>query len=678
MRWNSSPQVQQKSAVTSSAVRRSDVSYRQTWDAKRATVEALDRVTWVFRCVDAIASNQARLELGLREGNRFNGKFIPNPQLTKVLNSQSNVGEPAVYFRYRLSAQFLLSTKGVFIQVVKTRAGEIQQLILLPPDNINPIPDKKTFISGYEFTDPADPNRKKTFKPEDIIWIRRPHPFDPYASLTPLASAGIAIETDWLAKMYNRNFLLNDGRPGGIVFVKGDIDDADVEELRARFSGGIGKAGRITVVASDDGADFLDTAVTPRDAQYQETRTITKEEILVAFGVPESVLSNASGKTFDNAEQERLIYWQETMRGHLDLVAAPLDVLDPSENTFVSFDVASVDVLQRAEIKRREFLFREFDGGATDVNEYRVETGRDPIPGDEGKYMFRPKTSTVYATTDGSPVPVDATASPAGRPSTSQPGSVADPARQQEGDQRLTPLDNTPNSAPAAQLSEPAEIEIKSGVIDENFKSIDRWAFLMKVEVGRMCDRMGSVLSEKVSGRKFKKSFFDNDNPTKALFDSDVWAKQLQDDLIGCQKAAYADGVASAGGVADLTLYAASVGSEAAIRRLVSEYEKGFERFVSELGQNPDFREASSSVSAAAKTISENLPEELFETLSSEAFYRGVIDGCEQKGTSKLLVEITDNGFKVQELEPHEAINKTRNSQRYPSGRRATIIARNT
>ena len=678
MRWNSSQQVQQKSAVTSGAVRRSDINYRQTWDARRATQEALDRVTWVFRCVDAIASNQARLELGLREGNRFNGQFISNPTLAKVLNSQSNVGEPAVYFRYRLSAQFLLSTKGVFIQVVKTRGGDVQQLILLPPDQVQPIPDKKTFISGYEFTDPSDPNKKKIFKPEDIIWIRRPHPFDPYLSMTPLVSAGIAIETDWLAKMYNRNFLLNDGRPGGIVFVKGDIDDADVEELRARFSGGIGKAGRITVIASDNGADFLDTAVTPRDAQYQETRTITKEEILVAFGVPESVLSNASGKTFDNAEQERLIYWQETMRGHLDLVAAPLDVLDPNENTFVSFDVASVDVLQRAEIKRREFLFREFDGGATDVNEYRVETGREPIPGDEGKYMFRLKTSTVYATTDGSPVPVDASSAPAGRPSTTQPASVADPARQQEGDQRLAPLDNTPNSAPAAQLAAEPELEIKSEVIDENFKSIDRWAFLMKIEVGRMTERMSRALSEKISGRKFKKAFFDEQEPVKALFDSEVWARQLQDDLIGCQRAAYADGVASAGGAADLTLYAASTGSAAAIRRIASEYEKGFQEFIDGLGKNPDFRSASSQVAEVAKAISEDLPETLFETLSSEAYYRGIIDGCEQKGKSKLLVEITTGGYRIEEFSPHDAINKTRNSQRYPSGRHATIIARNT
>jgi phage portal protein BeeE len=87
----------------------------------------------------------------------------------------------------------------------------------------------------------------------------------------------------------------------------------------------------------------------------------TKEEILLGFGVPESVLSNASGRSFDNAEQERLIFWQETMRPHLEFIAAPLDVLDENENLFVAFDMSSVDVLQRAEIKRREFLLREFD-----------------------------------------------------------------------------------------------------------------------------------------------------------------------------------------------------------------------------------------------------------------------------------------------------------------------------
>lgn len=333
MKWNpttvSSTRTDAKSAsmVTGTAsVRRGNVAYRQEWDNKRSMLEGLQRVTWVYRAVDAIASNAARLPLIVRQSNIFDGEEIDDPSLYRLLNSKPNPGEDSIAFRYRLSAQLLLSRKGAFIEVTRSNRGEVIKLMLLQPENVSIIPDREKFIKGYdyEFFGQNGEQKVKRYKPEDILWIRKPHPFNPYGAITPLEAAGVAIETDWLAKMYNRNFMLNDGRPGGIVVVKGDMMESDKEELRAKFGGGIARAGRISVIASEDGADFVDTAVTPRDAQYQETRTATKEEILIAFGVPESVLSNAAGRSFDNAEMERIIFWMETMVPHMDLITRPI------------------------------------------------------------------------------------------------------------------------------------------------------------------------------------------------------------------------------------------------------------------------------------------------------------------------------------------------------------------
>ena len=75
------------------------------------------------------------------------------------------------------------------------------------------------------------PNGDRTIlKPSEVVWVRRPHPLDPYLSMTPMESAGIAIEIENLAKLYNRNYLLNDGRPGGLLVLKGEIDDDDKDE----------------------------------------------------------------------------------------------------------------------------------------------------------------------------------------------------------------------------------------------------------------------------------------------------------------------------------------------------------------------------------------------------------------------------------------------------------------
>jgi DNA modification methylase len=96
-----------------------------------------------------------------------------------------------------------------------------------------------------------------------------------------MESAGVAIEIENLAKLYNRNFLLNDGRPGGLLVLRGEIDDDDKEELRSRFRGNIGRVGSTTVVSADDGVDFVDFAF---EAEFADTgfKSVSSMETLLA------------------------------------------------------------------------------------------------------------------------------------------------------------------------------------------------------------------------------------------------------------------------------------------------------------------------------------------------------------------------------------------------------------
>jgi phage portal protein BeeE len=218
--------------------------YRDSWDIERAYREGMQKVTWVSRCIDAIAGNQARLPIILRKDNSPHGEIISIKEAKKmpllnILNSKSNIGENSYILRYRLSAQLLLGTRGAFIEKVRGRDGSIIGLNLLPPQSTSPIPDPKKFVSGYEVQMPT--GNKIYLKPEDVCWVRRPHPIDPYLSLTPLEACGVAIEIENLAKLYNRNYLLNDGRPGGLLVLKGEIDDDDKEELRSRFRGNLSR-----------------------------------------------------------------------------------------------------------------------------------------------------------------------------------------------------------------------------------------------------------------------------------------------------------------------------------------------------------------------------------------------------------------------------------------------------
>jgi HK97 family phage portal protein len=513
--------------------------YKDGWDIERAYKEGVQKVTWVFRCIDAIAGNQARLPMILRSGNSPTGEIITNDkEILPLLNSKSNEGENSFIFRFRVSSQLLMSTRGVFIEKVRSRNGQISALHLRPPQHTSPIPDPKTCVSGYEVLLPG--GGKTVVKPDDVIWIRRPHPLNPYLSMTPMETAGVAIEIENLAKIYNRNFLLNDGRPGGLLVVRGEMDEDDKEELRSRFRGNLNRTGQTSVIAADDGVDFVDTSSNPRDAAYVQMRQITKEEILAAFGVPESVIGNAAGRTFSNAAEEIRVFWMETMQPHLEILSRALDDLD--EKRYVDFDTSSVPILIIAKQERERYLMEEFNTGLISGNEYRDGTGRSNIESELMDSLLANPNLTPIGNTEKpfnpeQQQPIDMVGvNDAGPPPTAGAEGAPTPPTPQAQAGTQTPAEPTPAQEAALATGpmmfkdletkyEPDEWDIKSE------QAVDRWTEIMDRSLERLFERQMRVVLEKASGAKARRSMATGDLKIDQIFDEAVWNKQMTEDL---------------------------------------------------------------------------------------------------------------------------------------------------
>lgn len=540
--------------------------YHDLWDIERAYREGFQKITWVQRCIDAIAGNQARLSIILRKDNSRDGQILTGRRalrspLIDIFNTKSNDAENAFIFRYRLSSQLLMSSRGAFIEKVRGRDGRLIGLSLLPPQFTAPIPHAKTFVSGYEVSMPN--GDKVIMKKEDVLWIRRPHPLDPYLSLTPMESAGIAIEIENLAKVYNRNYLINDGRPGGILVVKGEIDDDDKDELRNRFRGNIGRAGNTTVISSDEGVDYVDTSANPRDAAYVQMRQIQKEEILAAFGVPESVIGNASGRTFANAAEEHRVFWNETMLPHLDLLARGFDELD--DVNYVDFDISNVPVLILYKQERSRYFMDEVQMGLISTNEYRELTSRKKVESDLADSLLMNPNLTPIANTEkkmeqqpqagmpGMPGMPGAPGMPPGAPG-EQPAMPGAPDAQGN---IPSPLD--PNTmagslaaqgvAPGAQLPDmpppPQEMQnsalqpaqqasaesIDTIEVKEDNISLQRWSSILSRAFERVIERQQRVTIEKINGIRSKKAIANGNFSVESVFNTDIWDKQMEEDI---------------------------------------------------------------------------------------------------------------------------------------------------
>lgn len=362
------------------------------WPVERAVAEAYERLVWVFKAVEAIAGNASRLPVRLKHGE----DVVEDHPLYRVLNKRANPLETGRQFRKRLSAQLLLSKRGAFVELTRSRGGDIVRMDLLPPGRTRPIPGSgQTLIDHYEVWR-ADGSRTD-IDPENVRWFREPHPLDPYCGVTPLEAAGLSVELDFFSRLYNVSFMRNDARPGGILGIDGEMDETEMDRVEDRFAAGPLEAGKLSVINGK--ISYVDLAARPRDAQYETTSKSAKTEILAAFGVPESVIGYAADRTFANADAELYNYWTITMPPHLDLLATGFD--EDSEDDLETFiDTEDVEVLQRAKIARRAEMREEFDKGLVSPDEYREEAGYDRVDNAQTRALYIPTGRTPVPTSE--------------------------------------------------------------------------------------------------------------------------------------------------------------------------------------------------------------------------------------------------------------------------------------
>jgi HK97 family phage portal protein len=499
--------------ATASAGAYAGTAYQSNWNVQRAVRDGYERVIWVFRAVDHIASSACRLPFQLRVGDETGpvaeGVAGMDPIL-RLLNRLANAWEPAAAFRYRLSSQLLLSKKGAFIEVIRSRRGDPIALHLLPCGDTSPVPDPVRFVAEFEVTVNGVPERIPAYEEDGVtphvLWIRKPHPTDPYSGVTPMEAAGISIDMDFFARLYNKSFLQNDGRPGGLLAIKGKTDPEDKDELRRRFGGGPSQAGRTSVISAED-ANWLDTAITPRDAQFAEIMRITKTDILDAFGVYESLIGNASGRTFDNAGQESKNFWQETMPPHLDMIAGWFDYLTAGgieDDLYLVHDVEGVPILQKAREDREKALKELFEAGLITADEFREETGRDPFDTPGTRTLWIAGTKRSIDAPAPAPVPaVQASAQGIGVKEAEVPREVK------------------------ALTSSASEVERRVEARTGDFRKVMR----------RYFNRQERVVLERLSGVKARRDTPLWDPPgTKAVevgdvLDTERWDRELGEDL---------------------------------------------------------------------------------------------------------------------------------------------------
>lgn len=376
------------------------------WNAERAFSVATESV-WAWRCIEAIAQAAASCPIRVGLDPSKPNDHSPNARLAQLLGPESAGGRgpnPETSAR-QLIAWWVVQLLGAGrfaneIEYTRPNGGEVVALWPLPAQHVAPVPTEgksPRYFKAFEFQPPGGVD--KTMLPaERVFWHHRPAPWDWREPLSPLKAAGWDISVANLTDRYQYAFLKNDARPAAVMvtdpFPTEDERNAFQRQHFSRY-GGADNAGRLAFLETEDAGAAKDAVhivtlgLAQGDAQMLEIYNAKVRAITVSLGVPLSVIGDASGRTYSNADAEFRTFWRTTVRPILtELEEAINRNLAPLVGREVAwFDTSGVPELQPA---------KAFDPGQAlaleaarliTPNEARAALDLAPV---EGGDMLRP------------------------------------------------------------------------------------------------------------------------------------------------------------------------------------------------------------------------------------------------------------------------------------------------
>ncbi|MEU6229974.1 phage portal protein [Streptomyces sp. NPDC047042] len=355
-----------------------------------------------YRCVDAIASNASSVPL---EVARPDGSFIEGHPVAHLFNKKPNTFMSARALKYLAFMQAELAGQSFVWQDRGETGLSDPTEIHLVFDQVDvvvdkPIAQRPTTANIVGFMIRRADGTQVPVLPEEMIWLRYPHPFDPLGCLAPWRAARHAVDMDAYAREWQRQSYKNGARPTGVVYL-GDMGETDFTAVKASWRNsmqGPENAGKTLLVRSSPGGGqngqskgigFERLTFTPQEMEYLESRVANADEVMLAFGVPRDYL--LGGTTYENRTAAKATLWSDTIRPKLEMVSSEIDLrMLPLDAEEAVFDLSGVDALQDSQDSVANRARASMYADITMVDEARAALGLDPLPGGIGQNTLTP------------------------------------------------------------------------------------------------------------------------------------------------------------------------------------------------------------------------------------------------------------------------------------------------
>lgn len=263
----------------------------------------------------------------------------PNPTTTPLRFWHSIVADKAIYDR---------------AYAIKTRPGPdapVGGLRRVSPRRVQPQDGDWLEVSKFRIT--GDNGKFRDFPREQLVLFDGYSPDTETDSQSPIETLRTILAEEYSAAVYRWQLWRNGARAAGYIERPVEAPEwGDTErkrfraEWRTTWAGDVGAESGGTPVL-EDGMRWVKGAVSPKEAQYVESRKLTREEVATAYHIPPPMVGILDNATYSNiTEQHKQLYvdtlgpWLEALQQEVELQLVPEFATIGGPAVYVEFNLA--------------------------------------------------------------------------------------------------------------------------------------------------------------------------------------------------------------------------------------------------------------------------------------------------------------------------------------------------
>jgi HK97 family phage portal protein len=345
------------------------------------TPEVAMRLTAVYSCIYVLSSSIAQLPMAVLRKTPEGITAATDHPAFYLLHDEPNEAMTSYTWRQTKQAHILGWGNG-YSRIQRSRRGEVESIELCLPQVTSL--EKQGGRRFYATQDEDD--RPLAVAAEDMIHVLALS-ISGRAGVSPVRQHAETIGLGLAAQRYGKQFFDGGGRPTGLLTVKNaDLKQDGWERLKSVWVKAVSalktEDNKTLLLPAD--LDYKALTIAPEDAQFIETRKLSRSEIAGLYNVPAHMINDLEKATFSNISEQAIQFVRHTIMPWVvnweqEINRKVFSLAERRAGYYIKLNLAGL--LRGTPAERAAFYHAAITDGWMDRNEVRALEDLNPREG---------------------------------------------------------------------------------------------------------------------------------------------------------------------------------------------------------------------------------------------------------------------------------------------------------